>query len=153
MQTHLVSTKRPSDLVDDVLVQRAHVGDQGAFEILVDRAFLSVSAHLPPFPMSALHEDSTVCEEMKLPSLFLEKESQYARSTDHEYRLGYLDNGDNGGNLRGASGSHSRRTTYPWHRGRGTADDTRRPWRRPGGTSGSRAGRRGHRRRWRWHYP
>ncbi len=92
MQTHLVSTKRPSDLVDDVLVQRAHVGDQGAFEILVDRAFLSVSAHLPPFPMSALHEDSTVCEEMKLPSLFLEKESQYARSTDHEYRLGYLDN-------------------------------------------------------------
>ena len=96
MQTHLVSTKRPSDLVDDVLVQRAHVGDQGAFEILVDRAFLSVSAHLPPFPMSALHEDSTVCEEMKLPSLFLEKESQYARSTDHEYRLGYLDNGDIG---------------------------------------------------------
>jgi RNA polymerase sigma-70 factor (ECF subfamily) len=37
MQTHLVSNKRPSDLADDVLVQRAHIGDQGAFEILVDR--------------------------------------------------------------------------------------------------------------------
>ena len=69
MQTHLVSNKRPSDLADDVLVERAHVGDQGAFEILVDRAFLSVSAPLPPFPMSTLHEGSTVCEEMKLPSI------------------------------------------------------------------------------------
>ena len=37
LQTHLVSNKRPSDLADDVLVQRAHIGDQGAFEILVDR--------------------------------------------------------------------------------------------------------------------
>lgn len=37
MQTYLASNKRPSDLADDVLVQRVHVGDQGAFEILVDR--------------------------------------------------------------------------------------------------------------------
>ena len=42
MQTHLVSNKRPSDLADDVLVQRAHVGDQGAFEILVDRYNVSL---------------------------------------------------------------------------------------------------------------
>ncbi len=37
MQTHLTVKKRTSDLTDDVLVQRAHVGDQGAFEMLVDR--------------------------------------------------------------------------------------------------------------------
>ena len=37
MQTHLTSNKQPSDLADDVLVQQAQVGDQGAFEILVDR--------------------------------------------------------------------------------------------------------------------
>ena len=42
LQTHLVSNKRPSDLTDDVLVQRAHVGDQGAFEILVDRYNVSL---------------------------------------------------------------------------------------------------------------
>ena len=42
LQTHLVSTKRPSDLTDNVLVQRAHVGDQGAFEILVDRYNVSL---------------------------------------------------------------------------------------------------------------
>ena len=69
MQTYLASTKRRSDLTDDDLVQQAHVGDQSAFEILFDRAFLSVSAPLPPFPMSALHEGSTVREEMKLPSI------------------------------------------------------------------------------------
>jgi len=55
--------------MDDDLVQQAQIGDQSAFEILFDRAFLSVSAPLPPFPMSALHEGSTVCEEMKLPSI------------------------------------------------------------------------------------
>jgi RNA polymerase sigma-70 factor, ECF subfamily len=37
MQTYLASTKRRSDLADDVLVQQAHIGDQGAFEILVER--------------------------------------------------------------------------------------------------------------------
>jgi len=37
MQTHLASNRQPSDLTDDVLVQQAQVGDQGAFEILVDR--------------------------------------------------------------------------------------------------------------------
>jgi RNA polymerase sigma factor (sigma-70 family) len=42
LQTHLVSNKRPSDLADDDLVQRAHVGDQGAFEILVDRYNVSL---------------------------------------------------------------------------------------------------------------
>ena len=36
MQTYL-STKRPSDLTDDDLVQQAQIGDQGAFEILVNR--------------------------------------------------------------------------------------------------------------------
>jgi hypothetical protein len=69
MQTYPASTKRWSDLTDDDLVQQAQIGDQSAFEILVDRAFLSVSAPLPPFPLFALHEDSTVCEEMKLSSL------------------------------------------------------------------------------------
>ena len=42
LQTHLVSNKRPSDLADDDLVQRAHIGDQGAFEILVDRYNVSL---------------------------------------------------------------------------------------------------------------
>jgi RNA polymerase sigma factor (sigma-70 family) len=37
MQTYLTSSKRRSDLADDVLVQRAHTGDHGAFEVLVDR--------------------------------------------------------------------------------------------------------------------
>src|SRR5579872_5279336 len=37
MQTHLASNREHSDLVDDVLVQQAQVGDQGAFEILVER--------------------------------------------------------------------------------------------------------------------
>jgi RNA polymerase sigma-70 factor (ECF subfamily) len=37
MQTYLTSSKRYSDLADDVLVQRAHIGDHGAFELLVDR--------------------------------------------------------------------------------------------------------------------
>jgi RNA polymerase sigma factor (sigma-70 family) len=36
-QTNLTGKKQPSDLADDVLVQRAHFGDQGAFEMLVDR--------------------------------------------------------------------------------------------------------------------
>ena len=34
---HLASSKRRSDLADDVLVQRAQSGDHGAFELLVDR--------------------------------------------------------------------------------------------------------------------
>ncbi len=37
MQTHLTSKRQYSDLTDDVLVQQAHIGDQGAFEILVER--------------------------------------------------------------------------------------------------------------------
>jgi len=37
MQTYLTSSKRRSDLADDVLVQRAQSGDHGAFELLVDR--------------------------------------------------------------------------------------------------------------------
>jgi len=37
MQTYLASTKRRSDLTDDILVRQAHVGDQNAFEIPVDR--------------------------------------------------------------------------------------------------------------------
>ena len=37
MQTYLTGSKQHSDLADDILVQRAHVGDQGAFEILVER--------------------------------------------------------------------------------------------------------------------
>jgi RNA polymerase sigma factor (sigma-70 family) len=37
MQTHLTVSRQHSDLTDDILVQKAHVGDQGAFEILVDR--------------------------------------------------------------------------------------------------------------------
>ena len=37
MQTHLTGSRQHSDLTDDILVQKAHDGDQGAFEILVDR--------------------------------------------------------------------------------------------------------------------
>ena len=37
MQTHLTVSRQHSDLTDEILVQQAHVGDQGAFEILVDR--------------------------------------------------------------------------------------------------------------------
>ena len=37
MQTYLPSTKRSSHLTDDDLVQQAQIGDQGAFEILVNR--------------------------------------------------------------------------------------------------------------------
>ena len=37
MQTHLTSNKQCSDLADDVLVHRVHVGDQDAFEMLVNR--------------------------------------------------------------------------------------------------------------------
>jgi hypothetical protein len=37
MQTYLASTKRRSDLTDDILVQQAHIGDPGAFEILFER--------------------------------------------------------------------------------------------------------------------
>ena len=37
MQTYIASTKRRSDLTDEDLVRQAHVGDQNAFEILVDR--------------------------------------------------------------------------------------------------------------------
>ena len=37
MQTHLTLSRQHSDLTDDILVQQAHVGDQNAFEILVDR--------------------------------------------------------------------------------------------------------------------
>lgn len=37
MQTYLASTKRRSDLTDEVLVQQAQSGDPGAFEILVER--------------------------------------------------------------------------------------------------------------------
>ena len=37
MQTHLTSNKQRSDLADDVLVHRVHVGDQDAFEMLVNR--------------------------------------------------------------------------------------------------------------------
>jgi RNA polymerase sigma factor (sigma-70 family) len=37
MQTHLTGSRQHSDLTDDILVRRAHVGDQNAFEILVDR--------------------------------------------------------------------------------------------------------------------
>ena len=37
MQTYLASNKRRSDLADDDLVQQAQIGDQGAFEILVNR--------------------------------------------------------------------------------------------------------------------
>jgi len=37
MQTYLTSSKRRSDLADDVLVQQAQSGDHGAFELLVDR--------------------------------------------------------------------------------------------------------------------
>ncbi|HLZ80900.1 MAG TPA: sigma-70 family RNA polymerase sigma factor [Ktedonobacteraceae bacterium] len=50
MQTHLTVKKQPSDLADDVLVQRAHVGDQGAFEMLVERysalLFLMIFRHV-----------------------------------------------------------------------------------------------------------
>ena len=37
MQTQLTLKKQPSDLTDDVLVQQAQLGDQSAFEALVDR--------------------------------------------------------------------------------------------------------------------
>jgi len=37
MQTYLTLSRQHSDLADDILVQQAYVGDQGAFEILVDR--------------------------------------------------------------------------------------------------------------------
>jgi RNA polymerase sigma factor (sigma-70 family) len=37
MQTHLTVSRQHSDLTDDILVRQAHVGDQNAFEILVDR--------------------------------------------------------------------------------------------------------------------
>ena len=37
MQMYLTSSKQPSDLADDVLLQQAQIGDQDAFEILVDR--------------------------------------------------------------------------------------------------------------------
>jgi DNA-directed RNA polymerase specialized sigma24 family protein len=37
MQTHLTSSKRPSDLADGVLVQQAHLDDHSAFEMLVDQ--------------------------------------------------------------------------------------------------------------------
>ena len=37
MQTHLTSNIQCSDLADDDLVHQAHVGDQDAFEILVER--------------------------------------------------------------------------------------------------------------------
>ena len=37
MQTHLTLSRQHSDLTDDILVREAHVGDQNAFEILVDR--------------------------------------------------------------------------------------------------------------------
>jgi RNA polymerase sigma factor (sigma-70 family) len=37
MQTHLTLSRQHSDLTDDILVRQAHVGDQNAFEILVDR--------------------------------------------------------------------------------------------------------------------
>ena len=37
MQTPLTFKKQPSALTDDILVQQAHLGDQSAFEILVER--------------------------------------------------------------------------------------------------------------------
>ena len=37
MQTHLTLSRQYSDLTDNMLVQQAYVGDQNAFEILVDR--------------------------------------------------------------------------------------------------------------------
>jgi RNA polymerase sigma factor (sigma-70 family) len=37
MQTHLTVSRQQSDLTDDILVRQAHVGDQNAFEILVER--------------------------------------------------------------------------------------------------------------------
>ncbi len=37
MQAHLTLNKQHSHLADDVLVQQAHLGDQSAFEMLVDR--------------------------------------------------------------------------------------------------------------------
>ncbi len=49
MQTHLASNTQHSHLADDVLVQQAHLGDQGAFEMLVDRysaLLLRVISHL-----------------------------------------------------------------------------------------------------------
>lgn len=37
MQIHLMSNEQRSDLADDALVHRVHVGDQNAFEMLVNR--------------------------------------------------------------------------------------------------------------------
>ena len=37
METYITSSKQHSDLTDDVLVQQALSGDQGAFEMLVSR--------------------------------------------------------------------------------------------------------------------
>jgi RNA polymerase sigma-70 factor, ECF subfamily len=37
MQTHLTISRQHSDLTDDILVRQANIGDQNAFEILVDR--------------------------------------------------------------------------------------------------------------------
>jgi RNA polymerase sigma factor (sigma-70 family) len=37
MHMQLMASKRHSDLTDDVLIQQAQIGDQDAFEILVDR--------------------------------------------------------------------------------------------------------------------
>jgi RNA polymerase sigma factor (sigma-70 family) len=37
MITPFLSSRRPSELTDGALIQQAHSGDQGAFEILVDR--------------------------------------------------------------------------------------------------------------------
>ena len=42
MQTYLASTKRRSDLTDYDLVQRAQIGDPGAFEILFERYNVSL---------------------------------------------------------------------------------------------------------------
>jgi len=49
MQTQLISSERPSDLEDAVLIQQAQIGDQGAFEILVARysdLLLSLTSHM-----------------------------------------------------------------------------------------------------------
>ncbi len=37
MQTHLMSNKHRSEPTDDILIQQAHIGDQDAFEMLVNR--------------------------------------------------------------------------------------------------------------------
>jgi RNA polymerase sigma factor (sigma-70 family) len=46
MQTYLLSTGRRSDLTDDDLLHQAQSGDQGAFEILVDRYSASLFLHI-----------------------------------------------------------------------------------------------------------